>query len=150
MDFLPVFLRIKQQRALVVGGGQVALRKVHMLLRAEARIRLVAPEIVPELQQLLKDRQHQIEQRDFFEQDLEGCKLVIAATADSAVNMAVFMAASKRHLPVNVVDQPELCSFIFPSIVDRSPLVIAVSSGGASPVHARLLRARLETFIPSA
>lgn len=150
MDFLPVFLRIKLQRVVVVGGGQVALRKVHMLLRAEARIRLVAPQIDPELRLLLKDRAHQIEQRDFFEQDLEGCKLVVAATADSAVNMAVFMAASKRHLPVNVVDQPELCSFIFPSIVDRSPLVIAVSSGATSPVLARLLRARLETFIPSA
>jgi uroporphyrin-III C-methyltransferase/precorrin-2 dehydrogenase/sirohydrochlorin ferrochelatase len=149
MDFLPVFLRIKQQRVLVVGGGQVALRKVQMLLRAEARIRLVAPEIDPELKQLLKDRVHQVELRGFFEQDLDGCKLAIAATADSATNMAVSMAASKRNMPVNVVDQPELCTFIFPSIVDRSPVVVAVSSGGNSPVLARLLRARLETFIPS-
>jgi uroporphyrin-III C-methyltransferase/precorrin-2 dehydrogenase/sirohydrochlorin ferrochelatase len=149
MDFLPVFLRIKQQRVLVVGGGQVALRKVQMLLRAEARIRLVAPDIDPELKQLLKDRTHQVEERAFFEQDLEGCKLAIAATADSATNMAVSMAASKRNMPVNVVDQPELCTFIFPSIVDRSPVVVAVSSGGTSPVLARLLRARLETFIPS-
>jgi uroporphyrin-III C-methyltransferase / precorrin-2 dehydrogenase / sirohydrochlorin ferrochelatase len=149
MDFLPVFLRIKQQRVLVVGGGQVALRKVQMLLRAEARIRLVAPEIDAELKQLLKDRAHQVEERAFFERDLDGCKLAIAATADSATNMAVSMAASKRNMPVNVVDQPELCTFIFPSIVDRSPVVVAVSSGGNSPVLARLLRARLETFIPS-
>lgn len=149
MDFLPVFLRIKQQRVLVVGGGQVALRKVQMLLRAEARVRLVAPNIDPELKLVLKDRVHQIEERDFFEQDLDGCKLAIAATSDSATNMAVSMAASKRNMPVNVVDQPELCTFIFPSIVDRSPVVVAVSSGGNSPVLARLLRARLETFIPS-
>lgn len=149
MDFLPVFLRIKQQRVLVVGGGQVALRKVQMLLRAEARIRLVAVEIDAELKQALKDRVHQIEQRSFIEQDLDGCKLAIAATTDSAVNMAVSMAASRRNMPVNVVDQPELCTFIFPSIVDRSPVVVAVSSGGNSPVLARLLRARLETFIPS-
>lgn len=149
MDFLPVFLRIKQQRVLVVGGGQVALRKVQMLLRADARIRLVAPQIDPELKQVLKERVHQVEERAFFEQDLDGCKLAIAATADSAVNMEVSMAASKRNMPVNVVDQPELCTFIFPSIVDRSPVVVAVSSGGTSPVLARLLRARLETFIPS-
>lgn len=149
MDFLPVFLRIKQQRVLVVGGGQVALRKVQMLLRADARIRLVAPQVDPELKQVLKERVHQVEERAFFEQDLDGCKLAIAATADSAVNMEVSMAASKRNMPVNVVDQPELCTFIFPSIVDRSPVVVAVSSGGTSPVLARLLRARLETFIPS-
>jgi uroporphyrin-III C-methyltransferase/precorrin-2 dehydrogenase/sirohydrochlorin ferrochelatase len=122
---------------------------VQMLLRADARIRLVAPDIDVELKQLLKDRVHQVEQRAFFEQDLDGCKLAIAATADSATNMAVSMAASKRNMPVNVVDQPELCTFIFPSIVDRSPVVVAVSSGGTSPVLARLLRARLETFIPS-
>ena len=149
MDFLPVFLRIKQQRVLVVGGGPVALRKVQMLLRADARIRLVAPQVDPELKQALKERMHQVEERQFFEQDLDGCKLAIAATADSAVNMAVSMAASKRNMPVNVVDQPELCTFIFPSIVDRSPVIVAVSSSGASPVLARLLRARLETFIPS-
>jgi uroporphyrin-III C-methyltransferase/precorrin-2 dehydrogenase/sirohydrochlorin ferrochelatase len=149
MDFLPVFLRIKQQRVLVVGGGPVALRKVQMLLRAEARIRLVAPQVEAELKQALKDRMHQVEERQFVERDLDGCKLAIAATADSAVNMEVSMAASKRNMPVNVVDQPELCTFIFPSIVDRSPVVVAVSSGGTSPVLARLLRARLETFIPS-
>ncbi|MEY4640214.1 MAG: siroheme synthase [Pseudomonadota bacterium] len=150
MDFLPIFMRIKQQRVVVVGGGQIALRKVQMLLRADARIRLVATEIDQELRQLLKDRVHQVEERGFVDSDLDGSKLVIAATNDSGLNMAVSMAASKRNLPVNVVDQPELCSFIFPSIVDRSPIVIAVSSGGNSPVLARLLRARLETFIPSA
>jgi uroporphyrin-III C-methyltransferase / precorrin-2 dehydrogenase / sirohydrochlorin ferrochelatase len=150
MDFLPIFLRIKHQRVVVVGGGQVALRKVQMLLRAGACIRLIAQQVEPELRQLLKDRIHQIEERAFVDKDLDGSKLVIAATNDSGLNMAVSMAASKRNLPVNVVDQPELCSFIFPSIVDRSPVVVAVSSGGTSPVLARLLRARLETFIPSA
>jgi uroporphyrin-III C-methyltransferase / precorrin-2 dehydrogenase / sirohydrochlorin ferrochelatase len=150
MDFLPVFLRLQGQRALVVGGGQVALRKVQMLLRAGALLRIVAPEIGAELRNLLAGDQHQLEQRAFADADLAAVKLVIAATDDAEVNRAVFEAASERNLPVNVVDQPALCSFIFPSIVDRSPLVVAISSGGSSPVLARLLRARLETFIPSA
>jgi len=151
MDFLPVFLRLDRQRALVVGGGQVALRKVHMLLRAGAHIRLVAPDISTELQTLLgADSAHELRQRAFTETDLEGVKLAIAATDDQGVNTAVNQAATARNLPVNVVDQPQLCSFIFPSIVDRSPLIVAVSSGGNAPVLARLLRARLETLIPSA
>jgi len=150
MDFLPVFLRLQGQRALVVGGGQVALRKVQMLLRAGALLRVVAPEIGAELRKLLAGDQHQLEQRAFADADLAAVKLVIAATDDAEVNRAVFESASERNLPVNVVDQPALCSFIFPSIVDRSPLVVAISSGGSSPVLARLLRARLETFIPSA
>jgi uroporphyrin-III C-methyltransferase / precorrin-2 dehydrogenase / sirohydrochlorin ferrochelatase len=151
MDFLPVFLRLDRQRALVVGGGQIALRKVHMLLRAGAHIRLVAPEISTELHTLLgTDSAHELIQRGFAETDLEGIKLAIAATDEQAVNEAVYHASITRNLPVNVVDQPQLCTFIFPSIVDRSPLIVAVSSGGNAPVLARLLRARLETLIPSA
>jgi uroporphyrin-III C-methyltransferase/precorrin-2 dehydrogenase/sirohydrochlorin ferrochelatase len=150
MEYLPIFLRLKHQRVLVVGGGQVALRKVQMLLRAQAQIRLVGPEIQPELQALLQDTIHQIELRDYTDADLDTIKLVVAATDNSAVNVAVWQAASARNIPVNVVDQPELCSFIFPSILDRSPVIVAVSSGGNAPVLARLLRARLETLIPSA
>ena len=150
MEYLPIFLRLKQQRVLVVGGGQVALRKVQMLLRAQAQIRLVGPEIQPELQALLQDTIHQIELRDYTDADLVTIKLVVAATDNSAVNVAVWRAASALNIPVNVVDQPELCSFIFPSILDRSPVIVAVSSGGNAPVLARLLRARLETLIPSA
>lgn len=150
MDFLPVFMRLQDQRVAVIGGGQVALRKVQMLLRTQARISLIAMDVSLELRTLLQDGGHQIAVREFAAGDLDGVKLVIAATDSAAVNRAVFEAASARNLPVNVVDQPELCSFIFPSIVDRSPVIVAVSSGGNSPVLARLLRARLETFIPSA
>jgi uroporphyrin-III C-methyltransferase/precorrin-2 dehydrogenase/sirohydrochlorin ferrochelatase len=150
MDFLPVFLRLQGQNALVVGGGQVALRKVQMLLRSGAHVLLVAPEISPEVRKLLAAAPHALQQRGFADTDLDSVKLVIAATDDSALNHRVFELASARNLPVNVVDQPELCSFIFPSIVDRSPLIVAVSSGGNAPVLARLLRARLETLIPSA
>jgi len=149
MDFLPVFLRLQDQPALVVGGGQVALRKVHTLLRAGACVRLVAPEIHDELKALLAAPPHVLHERAFAASDLDSVKLVVAATDDGELNCEVSRLAQTRHLPVNVVDQPELCSFIFPSIVDRSPLVVAVSSGGRSPVLARLLRARLETFIPA-
>lgn len=149
MEFLPVSLRINNELALVVGGGQVALRKVQLMLRAGARVRLVATHISAELALALQAKEHQLLQREFADADLDGVKLVVAATDDQQVNKAVFAAASKRNLPVNVVDQPDLCSFIFPSIVDRSPLLIAVSSGGNAPVLTRLLRARLETLIPS-
>lgn len=150
MDFLPVFLRLQGQNALVVGGGQVALRKVQMLLRSGAHVHLVAPDIGPEVRKLLSAAPHALQERGFLDSDLDGVKLVIAATDDTVLNHHVFELASARNLPVNVVDQPELCSFIFPSIVDRSPLIVAVSSGGNAPVLARLLRARLETLIPSA
>jgi len=150
MDFLPVFLRLQGQNVLVVGGGQVALRKVQMLLRSGAHVHLVAPDIGTEVRKLLSALPHVLLERGFAESDLDGVKLVIAATDDTVLNRRVFDLASARNLPVNVVDQPELCSFIFPSIVDRSPLIVAVSSGGNAPVLARLLRARLETLIPSA
>lgn len=158
MDYLPIFLRIAGQQVLVVGGGEVAHRKVSMLLRAGATIRLVAKEVDPGLKKLLsgkgdenKDQigRHEILRRAFETSDMFGVNLVIAATNDEDVNRLVFNEARSRHLPVNVVDNPELCDFIFPSIVDRSPIVVAVSSSGKSPMLARLLRARLETFIPS-
>ena len=149
MEYLPIFLRIQGNKALVVGGGQIAVRKVSMLLRAGAHIVLVAPEVEPALQSLLKADGHQIHQRPFAPADVQGVKLVIAATNDQAVNEQVYALASNLNLPVNVVDNQPFCDFIFPSIVDRSPVVVAVSSSGKSPMLARLLRARLETFVPS-
>jgi len=152
MDFLPVFLRVSGRHCLLVGGGQVALRKAGLLLRAGARLRVVAPELQPELRALLQDSEHEkheVLERSYATVDLDDCVLVVAATDDLELNRRVHAEAQTRGLPVNVVDNPALCSFIFPSIVDRSPVVVAVSSGGRSPVLARLLRARLETFIPA-
>lgn len=149
MDFLPVFLRLKQQRVLLVGGGQIAHRKARLLLRAHAELTVVALHICDELQALLKSP-HQSHVRSFQDSDLDGVALVVAATDDEIVNRRISALAHARLLPVNVVDQPALCSFIFPSIIDRSPLLVAVSSGGSAPVLSRLLRARLETLIPSA
>ena len=150
MDFFPIFLHIKGKPCLIVGGGDVAARKALQLLRAGAEVRVVAPALGEKLTALAG--QHKMAQRSgrFEPADLEGCALVIAATDDNAVNRAVHAAALQKNIPVNVVDDPALCSFIMPAIVDRSPVLIAVSSGGAAPVLTRLLRARLETLIPAA
>lgn len=149
MNFLPVFLNIKHQRCLVVGGGEVAARKVNLLLRAAGAVTVVAPTLCSPLQRQHAAGEIEWQQRPFNANDLEHCVLVVAATDDSGINQQVSDLARQRQLPVNVVDQPELCSFIIPSIVDRSPVVVAVSTGGASPVLARMLRARLETLIPA-
>jgi uroporphyrin-III C-methyltransferase/precorrin-2 dehydrogenase/sirohydrochlorin ferrochelatase len=142
----------------VVGGGEVAARKVDLLLRANAHVLIVAPELNEELKKLARKKSGN-EQRErhvthrrgtFRSDDLMDAALVVAATDDAEVNREVSEAAKLRNIAVNVVDNPALCSFIMPAIVDRSPIIIAVSSGGTSPVLARLLRAQLETMIPSA
>jgi len=150
MDFLPIFLNLRQQTCLVVGGGATATRKVELLLQAQATVTVVAPELSATLQQWAKTGQIRGQIRTFQADDLLGCCLVIAATNDKKVNAEVSHLAKSRLIPVNVVDQPELCSFIMPSIIDRSPVQIAISTGGASPVLARLLRAKLEALIPAA
>jgi len=149
MNYLPIFLDLRDQPCLVVGGGAVAARKTALLLRAGARVSVRAPTLVSAFDEWLQAGRLSHRSGAFVEADLEMQALVIAATDDAVVNAAVAAAARTRRLPVNVVDQPGLCSFIFPSIVDRDPLIVAVSSGGASPVLARLLRARLESLIPA-
>ncbi len=150
MDFLPIFMNIRGQRCLVVGGGEIAARKAALLEGAGAEIAVVSPALSSSLQQQLERGAISYREGDFAASDLEGVSLVIAATNDEAVNRQVSELARSRQLPVNVVDNPELCSFIVPSIIDRSPVQIAVSTGGASPVLARLLRTRLEALVPSA
>ena len=150
MDYLPVFLKIKGRSCLLVGGGEIAARKADLLLRAGAELTVVAPEIGPGVAGLKETGVIVHKQRAFSPEDLQGQALVVAATDDAALNRQVSDLAQKSALPVNVVDQANLCSFIMPSIVDRSPVIIAVSTGGASPVLARLMRARLETLIPAA
>lgn len=150
MDFLPIFMNIRGQRSLIVGGGEVAARKAALLLQAGAEINLVSPELLGNLKDMHAEGGIHFRQGTFEEGDLEGISLVIAATDDEAVNRRVSELARARRLPVNVVDNPDLCTFIFPSIIDRSPVQIAVSTGGSSPVLARLLRTRLEAAIPSA
>ncbi len=149
MDFLPIFIDIKNRVNLVVGGGDIAARKVSLLLKAQGRIRVISPELCSNLKELARAGKIEHLAQPFSPDDLQDAYLVIAATDNPEVNRQVSEEAKKLHLPVNVVDQPELCTFIFPSIIDRSPVVAAVSTGGASPVLARLIRTRLEALIPA-
>lgn len=150
MDFLPVFLDIKNKSCLIVGGGEVAARKVLLLLQAGARVSVVSPELNTVLDDYCTRGKIQHHAGIFHPGLLQNMALVIAATDDRDTNRQVSAAAQQRQIPVNVVDNPDLCTFIMPSIVNRSPLLIAISSGGQSPVLARLLRAQLETMIPAA
>lgn len=150
MDFLPVFMNVRGQPVLVVGGGEVAARKVALLQEAGAQVVVVAPELCASLHREVSQGRVQWRAGRFEPADLDGRMLVVAATDDQAVNQEVSRLCKARGIPVNVVDNPALCSFIMPSIIDRSPVQIAVSTGGASPVLARLLRERLEAAIPSA
>jgi len=145
MDFLPIFTDVRNKLCLVVGGGEVGKRKAGTLLDAGAKVRVVAPQIDPELAKML----HVESLLTRFEPEhLDGVTLVIAATSDRNVNRQVSELAHARNILVNVVDDPELCSFIMPAILDRSPLMVAFSSGGASPVLTRIMRGKLETMIP--
>lgn len=150
MDYLPLFTRLEGRRCLVVGGGAVALRKARLLASAGARVNVVAPAVQPALAELAASSGGVVEARAWRAADLDGIALVIAATDDRSVNAQVSADAQARQLPVNVVDDPALCSVILPSIIDRSPLMIAIGSGGQSPVLVRQLRARLESTIPMA
>jgi uroporphyrin-III C-methyltransferase/precorrin-2 dehydrogenase/sirohydrochlorin ferrochelatase len=149
MDFFPIFLDVKNRTSLIIGGGEVAARKVTLLLKAQGKIRVVSPSLCPELQNAVDQGQIEHDCRAYQSSDLDEAYLVIAATDNADVNKQVSEEARARHLPVNVVDQPELCTFITPSIIDRSPVVAAISTGGASPVLARMIRSRLETLIPA-
>ena len=149
MDFLPLFHNLKGRPCLVVGGGDTALRKLRPLLEAGARVTLVAPEIGESIRQLTLDGDCSIVQRPFEPADIDTMALVIAATGDRAVNEQVSMLARQANIPVNVVDNPDLCTVIFPSIVDRSPIQVAISTGGAAPVLARLLRGKIESILPA-
>lgn len=149
MEFLPIFLNVRSQNCVVVGGGEVAYRKAVLLDRAGARLRVVAPKICEPLEKLVLAGAGEMHIRAFKESDLDGVFLVVAATDDETVNQQVSELAKNRGLPVNVVDKPELCSFIVPSIVDRSPVVIAISSGGTSPILTRQLKEKIEVLIPA-
>ncbi len=142
-------MKISGRHCVVIGGGEVATRKVNMLLKASAAITLYSPEICHELQALADAKKINFVQTNFAPKQLLGACLVIAATDDEAVNMAVSVAAKAQNIPVNVVDAPDLCTFTMGSIIDRSPVVIAISSEGNAPVLARYIRTKIETMLPA-
>ncbi|HCS64986.1 MAG TPA: uroporphyrinogen-III C-methyltransferase [Cellvibrio sp.] len=149
MEYFPVFLDLKNRLCLLVGGGDIATRKGRLLSKAGARLRVVAPEISNELRELVAQNNGELYEREYQTDDLNDCVIAIAATDIESLNEQISADAQARNLPVNVVDSPALCTYITPAIIDRSPLVIAISSGGESPVLARLIRAKLETLIPT-
>lgn len=151
MDRFPIFLNLKERHCLVVGGGNVAARKVNKLLQAGAQVTVIAPQLGTELQFALTEGLQQLAYaaRAFQDTDINEYDLIITATNDTNVNAHIATLAQARHIPVNVVDAPQLGSFILPSIVDRSPVVVAISTGGASPVLARQLRTQLECVLPA-
>lgn len=148
MNYFPVFFDLSGQKVLIVGGGEVALRKVSLLERTGALITVVAPQIAPELMERAAAGKLKLAIREFAPDDLDGARLVIVATARRAVNRWIAKLSEARNVPVNVVDDREASRFIVPAIIDRDPVLVAVSTGGTSPVLARRLRERLEALIP--
>ena len=148
MDYFPLFVDLKGRPVLVVGAGHVALRKIRLLLRCGAVVRIAAGRLHPKVAALHGAGRVEWAARSFSPELLDTAFLAVAATDDSDLNERVFQAAQSCRLLVNTVDDPARCNFIFPSIIDRNPLQIAISSSGKAPVLARLLRERLEALLP--
>jgi uroporphyrin-III C-methyltransferase / precorrin-2 dehydrogenase / sirohydrochlorin ferrochelatase len=150
MRNLPIFLEMRDRPAVVVGGGVVAARRAEFLVRCGARATVFAPELGEDFFELRDRPNFRHVARDPEREDFEGSRVCFIATEDQRLQDVARKAAKAAGALVNVADQPRLCDFIMPSIVDRSPLVIAISTGGASPILGRMLKARLETLIPAA
>ncbi len=147
MKYYPVYLNLKDRRVVLVGAGGIALQKIHALLEAEAQIRVVAPDAVPEIAELARERRVEWLRRTYQSTDLEEASLVIAATDDPELQKRVAAEARARQIWVNVVDVTPLCDFIAPAIVSRGDVQIAISTGGASPALARFLREKVEPLL---
>ena len=141
----PLFLQLDGRPCLVIGGGAVAFRKAAALLRCGAKVTVVSPELSGGLKRLARDQKIRWLKRRFRPADLGGMELAVAATDDQQVNLLAAREARHQKVWINVVDQPRLCSFILPSVVRRGKLVLAISTGGASPALAKWIRRDLET-----
>jgi uroporphyrin-III C-methyltransferase / precorrin-2 dehydrogenase / sirohydrochlorin ferrochelatase len=148
VNYFPVFFDLAGQKVLIVGGGEVGLRKVSLLERTGASISVVAPKIAPGIVERAAAGTLEVHLREFAPSDLDGARLVIVATSRRAVNRWIANLAESRNIPVNVVDDREASRFIVPAIIDRDPVLVTISTGGTSPVLARRLREQLETLIP--
>lgn len=143
-QYYPVFLNISGRRCIVVGGGQVARRKIGTLLEHGANITVISPELCPELDQLAENGEIEVRQQGYREGDLAGAFVVIAATDDGAINQLVVREARERGILINVVDDADNSDFIAPSVVRRGDITIAISTAGRSPALARKLRTKVE------
>lgn len=148
MQYFPIFVDGKQLNVLVVGGGEVATRKVELMLKTPATVTVVSPKLSPALKALLQQRKIQYIDGTYDKTLLAARQLVFVATANRELNRQISLDARAAGVLANVVDDPELCHFITPSIVDRSPMVFAISSEGKSPVLVRYWREKLETILP--
>ena len=149
MTYLPIFLDIKNEWSLVIGGKSTAARKVETLLRGGGKVRVISKSFNADFKGMMDTKLVDLVQKSFSSSDLHGIKLVISATENQIADKKIFNAAIKAGIPINVVDNLALCTFIMPALVERGPIKIAISSGGVAPVLARTLRARLETFVPA-
>lgn len=148
MQYFPIYLDSEHTRALVVGAGEVAARKLELLLKTHAKVTVVAPLICATVEKLGALESVTLINREFIDNDLSGHNLVFVATDKPEINQYIHDLATQNDILVNVVDNTPLCKFITPSIVDRSPILIAMSSGGVAPVLLRYLRQKLESVIP--
>lgn len=148
MNYLPIFLDLKYKNILVVGAGEVAFNKIKLLLRSEAIINIISKDISLEIKQLLNKKKVKWISKKFHYSYLKNIFLVIAATNNTKLNQEIFKTCNDLCKLVNVVDDQSKCSFIFPSIIDRSPIIVAISSGGTAPVLLRLLREKIEAILP--
>lgn len=142
--YYPVFLQLKNKLCVIIGGGVVASRKVDSLLECNASVRVVAPEMVPSLRELAALGRVEYLSAPYTRETIAGAFLAVAATDNPAVNRTVAAHCREQHIPVNVVDAPELCDFILPATIRRGPLTLAVSTGGTAPAVARQIRRELE------
>jgi len=149
MRYFPIFIDTHNQTCLVIGAGEVAARKVELLLKTPAKITVVAPEHCNTIAQYAETGDITLISREFEPTDIHNQKLIFVATNDNQLNAHIHQLATAKGLLVNVVDNPPLCEFITPAIVDRSPIVVALSSGGVAPVLLRYLRQKLEAVLPT-
>lgn len=148
MKYFPVFLDGNKINAMVVGGGDVAARKIELLLKATTNITIMSATVSNGVQRLINENKLNWLAHNYKAGFLETMTLVIAATDDTAINEQVYQEADAVKILANVVDQPELCTYITPSIIDRAPMLIAISSSGSAPILVRMLREQIEKILP--
>jgi uroporphyrin-III C-methyltransferase/precorrin-2 dehydrogenase/sirohydrochlorin ferrochelatase len=149
MKYFPIFLDAKNISAMIVGGGDVAARKIELLLKSTTNITVMAESLSPSVQRLIDAHELHWLTHNYKSGYFSGINLVIAATDDSDVNKAVAAESQPLNILTNVVDQPELCTYITPAIIDRSPMIIAMSSSGSAPILLRMLREQIEKTLPN-
>jgi siroheme synthase-like protein len=150
VQYYPVYLDVRGQRGVVIGGGPVAERKVLGLLEAGARVTVVSPDLTPGLSDLADTHEIVHHRRAYRPGDLDGAMLAVAATDDGAVHAEIAAEAAAARVLLNVVDRPALCTFIAPAVVERGPITIAISTAGASPALGARLRRELGGFVGAA